>query len=298
MNNTPLVSIIVNCFNGEKYLQKALNSILEQTYTNWEIIFWDNLSTDLSHKIFLTYNDSRFQYFKANNHTSLYEARNSAISKVNGDFIAFLDVDDWWERNKLELQVMKFDESKVGMVCSSYFLINERSNKTQKNYKGPFPSGELSEYLLNNYFVHFSTLVIRRDALKSLEYYCDNRFSIIGDFDLVLRLSIKGWLLECINTPLAFYRWHNRNTGFTSEYLISKELNIWVNEKNKLPEFSELPEFSILEKKSKWLMILKHLHDGERLLVLRSLGNVPKNKLFKVLVALFLPNFFLQKLLY
>ena len=59
----PLVSIIVNCFNGEKYLKRALQSILNQTYKNWEVVFWDNCSSDDSKKIFLEFQDSRFKYF-------------------------------------------------------------------------------------------------------------------------------------------------------------------------------------------------------------------------------------------
>ena len=62
----PLVSIIMNCYNGEKYLHEAVDSVIEQTYQNWEIIFWDNQSSDLSKTIFTSYDDPRFKYFYAN----------------------------------------------------------------------------------------------------------------------------------------------------------------------------------------------------------------------------------------
>ena len=61
-NNSSLVSIIMNCYNGEKYLKQSLNSILKQTYQNWELIFWDNRSTDNSKKIYKSFNDNRFKY--------------------------------------------------------------------------------------------------------------------------------------------------------------------------------------------------------------------------------------------
>ena len=77
MSKKPLVSIIINCFNGEKYLREAINSVIAQSYENWEIIFWDNKSTDKSAKIFQSYNDKRLRYFLAPFHTELlYEARN------------------------------------------------------------------------------------------------------------------------------------------------------------------------------------------------------------------------------
>ena len=80
MNNQPLVSIIMNCYNGGKYLKESLNSIIDQTYKNWELIFWDNCSTDNSVEIFKKYSDNRFKYFLSTNHSILYEARKYFIS--------------------------------------------------------------------------------------------------------------------------------------------------------------------------------------------------------------------------
>ena len=96
MNKSPLVSVIMNCYNGEKYLNDSLNSLLSQNYSNWELIFWDNISTDNSKKIFESYKDKRFKYYSATKHEILYKARNLAIKKTSGDYIAFLDTDDIW----------------------------------------------------------------------------------------------------------------------------------------------------------------------------------------------------------
>ena len=68
-NNQPLVSIIMNCYNGETYLIQSIESVLSQTYKNWELIFWDNRSNDKSAEIFKSYKDSRFKYFYAPEHT-------------------------------------------------------------------------------------------------------------------------------------------------------------------------------------------------------------------------------------
>ena len=77
----PFVSILMNCFNGEKYLEEAINSVINQTYNDWELIFWDNESTDNSEKIIKNYKDHRIQYFKSQSHTSQYEARNKGLEK-------------------------------------------------------------------------------------------------------------------------------------------------------------------------------------------------------------------------
>src|SRR5829696_2506866 len=107
----PLVSVIMNCFNGEKYLREAIDSVLAQSYTNWEIIFWDNQSTDDSARIVRSYRDPRLKYFYAPTHLPLYGARNHAIDRAAGELIAFLDVDDWWIPSKLEQQVPLFADS-------------------------------------------------------------------------------------------------------------------------------------------------------------------------------------------
>ena len=99
MKNKPLVSVIMNCYNSDTYLGEAIDSVISQTYKNWEIIFWDNQSTDKSAEIVKSYDDERIKYFYAPSFTSLYEARNYAIEKANGEYIAFLDCDDKWYKN-------------------------------------------------------------------------------------------------------------------------------------------------------------------------------------------------------
>ena len=91
MNNFPKVSIIMNCLNGEKFLRDSLKSVLNQTYKNWELIFWDNLSIDNSKKILKNFKEDRFKYFCSDTFLSLYKARNNAIQKCAGEYIFFLD---------------------------------------------------------------------------------------------------------------------------------------------------------------------------------------------------------------
>ena len=127
-SNQPLVSIIMNCYNGEAYLCESIESVLSQTYKNWELIFWDNKSVDKSAEIFKSYKDKRFKYYYAPQHTLLYEARNQAIEKSSGEFIAFLDTDDFWAKDKLELQIPFFIDLKVGVVYGNLFIVNEKLN--------------------------------------------------------------------------------------------------------------------------------------------------------------------------
>ena len=97
----PKVSILMNCFNGDKYISEAIDSVLSQTYENWELIIWDNQSTDNSKEVIFSFKDKRIKYFFAENHTGLGKARQLASLKFTGELIAILDVDDIWMREKL-----------------------------------------------------------------------------------------------------------------------------------------------------------------------------------------------------
>ena len=121
-NYNPKVSIIVNCYNGELFLEKCLLSIIRQTYKNWELIFWDNRSTDNSKSIFEKIKNKKFKYFKAKKFTNLYAARNLALKKAKGEIIMFVDVDDEWLEDKIDQQIKIFKKNKKINIVSSNFL--------------------------------------------------------------------------------------------------------------------------------------------------------------------------------
>jgi len=138
----------MNCYNGEKYLQEALDSVIAQTYQNWEIIFWDNQSTDSSAEILQSNDDVRLKYFSAPKHTNLSEARNFAIKQASGEFYAFLDVDDWWDTKKLEKQIPFFDDAEVGLVYGNYWYVDEINSIQYPLYRNALPSGYVTDALL------------------------------------------------------------------------------------------------------------------------------------------------------
>jgi len=245
-NDKPLVSVAMNCYNGERYLRDALDSVLSQTYKNWELIFWDNQSTDRSAEIFKSYNERRFKYFYAQRHTILYEARNYAIEKAQGKFIAFLDVDDWWEKQKLEKQLPLFDDPDVGIVCGNFWFVDERKRSKKEWIKGPVPTGRvLNDLLANRRFVGLLTLMVRRSAIEQFEYPCNPRYHLMGDFDLVIRLAVK-WKFDFVSQPVAFYRWHGRNESIICSKDQLGELETWYSEMKDHSVISIQPGFRII----------------------------------------------------
>ena len=130
MKKKPLVSVIINCHNGEKYLDKTIKSVLGQNYKHWEIIFFDNNSTDKSSFLLKKYKDRRIKYFKSQKKHSLYKARNLAVGKSKGELISFLDADDWWVKSKLNKQVKVFlKDQTIDVLYSNIYLYNEKKKK-------------------------------------------------------------------------------------------------------------------------------------------------------------------------
>ena len=125
----PLVSIIMNSHNGDQYLQKSINSILKQSYKNWELIFWDNCSFDKTKEKLGKIKDERIKYFYSKKFNTLYKSRNLAIKKAKGKYVAFLDVDDQWEKSKISEQVKKLEKKREFFIYSNYQINNKLKTK-------------------------------------------------------------------------------------------------------------------------------------------------------------------------
>jgi glycosyltransferase involved in cell wall biosynthesis len=286
----------MNCYNGEKYLSQAIESVFAQTYPNWEIIFWDNRSTDKSAEIVRSFGNPRLKYFYAPKHTMLYEARNCAIERASGDFIAFLDVDDWWLPTKLEKQIPLFSDPQVGLACGIYWIDNERKNRRRKSHKHPVPTGWVLNDLLKSYFVGMPTLVVRRSALASLDHACDPRYHMIGDFDLVVRLSIK-WKLDCVQEPIACYRIHDNNESAKQGRRHIEEMEHWYSEMATVEPIHSCSNLPFVKTHFLYLEAKNHILHADRMGAYRLLNRLPWG-LFKlrIWVALFAPPFVLRRL--
>ena len=292
MRKEPLVSVVMNCYNGEKYLREAIDSVLAQTYQNWEIIFWDNQSTDRSAEIFKSYTDPRHKYFYAPKHTWLYEARNYAIENASGDFFAFLDVDDWWYPEKLEKQVRLFDDPEVGIVCSNYWRIVEQKQGTRKLFrKNKFPSGWVLNDVLMHYPVGLLTLVVRRAAFDTLAAGCDPRYHVIGDLDLVVRLAMK-WKMACCQEPLACYRLHGENEGKKHKARHVAEYQIWVEELGQNPDVRGLSGYKQVVDELIYMQGLLCIDQNRKREAARHLNDLPWGK-YKLKLALLILKVYL-----
>ena len=130
MKEKPLVSIITPVYNCEKFIEETIKSVKSQSYSNWEMILVDDCSLDNSFTIIKKYmsKDNRIKYFKLKDNSGAAVARNKALKESNGRFIAYLDADDKWEKDKLEKQVNFMLENSYSFTCTDYEKIDEKGN--------------------------------------------------------------------------------------------------------------------------------------------------------------------------
>jgi len=228
---SPLVSIIMNCHNGEKFLEKSLKSIINQTYKNCELIFWDNNSNDNSKKIFKSFIDKRFHYYKSKKFLNLYQARNLAVRKAKGKYLCFLDVDDYWTKDKLKKQInFILNNKEFKIVYSNYYVLEDRKNKKYIKHKNPLPSGSITQKLLDHYSLGILTVLLEKSIFDKFKF--NKTYNIIGDFDFFIILS-QIFEIASIQEPIAYYRIHSSSYSSKKIKIYMDELKNWlkINEK-------------------------------------------------------------------
>lgn len=219
---SPLVSIIINCFNGREYLAESLRSVLDQTYTSWEVIFWDNQSTDKSREILEGFHEPRFKYYLASEHTPLGEARRLAIDCATGEWLAFLDCDDIWFPDKLEKQILVIEKNdkNLGLIyCQANPLVEAEGLKTswgsaalkhaRSGKINVLPSGNIFPAMLMGNYVPLVSAMVNRAA-----YYDVGGINMglkqAEDYELFVKIA-KNYYCAAINEVLCLFRIHSNN---------------------------------------------------------------------------------------
>jgi glycosyltransferase involved in cell wall biosynthesis len=227
----------MNCHNSGRYLREALDSVYQQTFKDYEIIFWDNLSTDSSAEIALSYAEP-IRYFRGEEFLPLGAARNAAIEKASGKYIAFLDCDDIWLPYKLEKQLKLLDSNKeLGLVYSDCYSIDSNGNligETNFRSQKPFRGNVFNELLVGN-FISMPTAVIRRDVLNKVGTFSP-KYEIVEEYDLWLRIA-EHYPIDFTEEPLAKYRTHGGNVSRNQELSICESIQVveyWLEKKGDI----------------------------------------------------------------
>ena len=230
------VSILMNCYNSERFLKESIDSVFAQSYDNWEIIFWDNQSTDSSAEIIHQYNDKRIKYFYAPKHTSLYEGRSNALKYCSGKYLAFLDCDDLWLPNKLQKQVKIFENNKkIVLVHSNTIFFNSDTKKEKILNTKKRKSGYLFEENMMTYQFSLETVMVRKSTItdNAIDF---GDFNMIGDRDFLSTVCFYGDV-HYIDEILGKWRIHADNFSKILHFGYPKELKkMYLRFKNKFGE--------------------------------------------------------------
>lgn len=185
----PLVSIIVPAYNAEKYIANTINSVRQQTYDNWNLMILDDCSTDNTKNIVRSFVniDSRIHLYENSKNSGAAIIRNIGIELAGGEWIAFLDSDDLWHREKLEKQLKTVYAEGAELCYTSYAVVDSDGEKARKNYIVP----QITDYnaLLKENVIGCSTVLLRADLAK--KYYFDTNF-YLEDYALWLDLLKDG----------------------------------------------------------------------------------------------------------
>jgi len=247
-----LVSIIMTSYNHEDYIGAAIQSVVDQTYQNWELIIIDDGSADGTVDIIKTFlGDKRIKFFEQKNHGVSYTS-NRAMEKATGEVICFLDSDDVWLPEKLEKQIKKYNNGN-DIICTKVQVIDDKNRILYPNWVTRafnnddenifLPENVTRNFMTNNYFCK-SSVLIKKSLFQEVGYF-DERYTNAYDYKKWIECLRKTTLVARCDDKLTLYRWHKNNESSNSIYRTNLEVVLILMEnfnimlKNKDIEYEE-----------------------------------------------------------
>jgi glycosyltransferase involved in cell wall biosynthesis len=223
MNSSPLVSIVIPTYNHAPMLQRALATVIEQTYQNWNAIVVNNYSTDNTLEVVAKFNDPRIQCVNFRNNGVIGASRNEGIKLATGEYVAFLDSDDTWFPTKIEKCVASL-ENGSDLVCHAEYWIDE-SGKSRLVTYGPSEAATHHNLIYKGNRISTSATMVRATLLKEVSGF-DVSHELISteDYDLWIRLAAKSNKFAFIDEPLGEYHRHDNNVSANIEKHLAAEL--------------------------------------------------------------------------
>jgi len=207
----PKVSVIIPTYNRSALLRRTVQSVLNQTFTDYEIVIVNNSSTDDTRKMIESLNDQRIKVYDTQNGGIIASSRNMGIKNSQGDYISFLDDDDLWTPDKLEKQAAYLDKNpQFFLVYSPVWTIDENDVKKEFLAIKRHPrEGDLFEELVRGNYIPQLTVMIRRVVAEKIGVFnTEPEYRSIEDYDYWLRIASR-YKIGYINEPLGLYRVHS-----------------------------------------------------------------------------------------
>ncbi len=227
------VSIITALYNHEKYIRKAIESVLSQTYSDWELLIWDDGSQDQSLQIAQSYAQTHPKKIKIYTHDGAKnqgqeKTRNSAIKKASGEFLCLLDSDDFYHPEKLEKLLPCFHDKKVGLAYGKVDFFFEDAGRIRSSGIQHTPQGNVLKELLKDNFLCAGGTMFRYKCLEENKTMFDSSFQTCGEYPLWIEIA-RSWTFCYVPDVVAFWRTHPQNTGKKLSCLAKQEL-VWLTQ--------------------------------------------------------------------
>lgn len=283
----PLVSVIIPCYNSENYISQAVESALQQTYKNIEVIVIDDGSVDNSYAILKSYNHQiKLLIHPEHKNMGVSFTRKAGINEAKGQWIAFLDADDVWDSQKIEHQVKKLENFPEAILCHTKAKVVYDEGLSEKDYKNDFSISEhqvlyrLTEqasFLKSNNICNSSVLV-RKDNIQNVSFEAPQLFQF-EDWLLWILLSQQGFFLF-LPEETTFYRYH---TTSSTAKILSNELRTKYSQLELL-----LTLVSRIDDEDRKEQLVHNIHEVLRSLLLNYNPALPKadyEKIVSILVG-------------
>ena len=209
-----LISIILPTYKRCQILTKAINSVIDQTYKNWELIIIDNNSNDGTKELIKNYDNNKILFLNIKNRVSIAKSRNYGIKKSKGVYLAFLDSDDYWAKNKLRL-CLDFMNDKVDLIYHDLEISYEGKNI----FKKKLPSRKLKspifmDLLLNGNAINLSSVIVRKNIINKVGGMNESlQMKTSEDYNTWLRIARHTENFFYLPKTLGFYLIHNQNSS-------------------------------------------------------------------------------------
>lgn len=206
----PLVSVVIPTYNHAQFLRNALDSVLGQTFTQWEAIVVNNFSQDDTISVIESYDDPRIRYVNFANQGVIAASRNHGISKTSAPYIAFLDSDDIWYPQKLEKCMLRLEQG-FDMVCHAETWVGPGDRRRDVAY-GPESRATYSQLLYEGNCISTSAVVVKREFVERVGGFSEQpSFITAEDYELWLKLARDGAKIGFVTDILGEYLIHDGN---------------------------------------------------------------------------------------
>ena len=225
MNELIKVSVVIPTFNHSNFLRSAIQSVIDQTYANWEAIIVNNFSTDNTIEVVAEFNDPRIRLVNYRNHGVIAASRNEGIRLATGSVVAFLDSDDHWFPNKLAICVEQIDQGN-DIVCHGENWSSE-GIPVRAVYYGPSKNASPRKLLFRGNCISTSATIVRTSTLNEVGGFSENsEFITAEDYELWIKLAKVTERFCFIHEILGEFRRHDQSASSAVQRHLNAEISV------------------------------------------------------------------------